>query len=235
MPSFSERTAAATAADAKPAAVEVGDTLDHVIDRLGDPRVDCPLRDGVRLLIYEQGEIRLRDGRVVSCTWLTEEALESKRERATRRKKQAASRQPDTKPAVRDEKEDAGDGLEQMRERLAGLKQERSFSMKMATMHMSQTLDYFTRMVHQGGSARRQTEHLLDILPNNSLKDFYAVEFDYTFYENKYARNPSALLSMRSMQREQLLFIEEYEKLVQLEEELEQLESRIDRLERHGY
>ena len=217
-------------------AVQPGDPFDRVVRELGDPRVDCPLGGGKRLLIYEQGEIHLRDGRVVSITWLSDEQLEEKREQQRRRKKEARPENPEPKPAVPQAGEkDAGAEIAQVRTRLAELQRERSFSRKMASMHMSQTLDYFSLMVKQGGSAKRHTKHLLNILPNNSLDDFYYVEFDFEFYERRYSRNPEALLSLHSMQREQALFMDEYKKLKACEKELTRLQHRIDRLQRHGY
>jgi hypothetical protein len=218
------------------AAVQPGDPFDRVIRALGDPRVDCPLGGGKRLLIYEQGEIHLRDDRVVSIIWLSDGELEEKRELQRRRKAAARSDTPDRKPAARLAGEkDTGAEIAQMRTRLAELQRDRSFSRKMASMHMSQTLDYFSLMVKQGGSAKRHTKHLLNILPNNSLDDFYYVEFDFEFYERRYSRNPEALLSLHSMRREQALFLDEYKKLKACEQELTRLQHRLERLERHGY
>lgn len=203
----------------KPAAIQPGDSVEHVLRVMGEPRVDCPLKGGKRILMYEEGEIHLLDGKVASCTILTEEQLAEKRERERKKKERAAAREKETSTAHSASGTQTSAQKEfLLRKAAADLEGQIAKSEAVATRRMTNVIELFNLMVLKGGKSRLRYERdLLENMPNNTLEEFYNIDFNFEYFERIYDRNPGATLTLNSLYKEHALFIRDYEKLLKYE------------------
>ncbi len=212
--------------------VQVGDSLESVLKVLGEPRVDCPLNDGKRIYIYEAGEIQFQDSNVISVSMLTAEQLAEKREQQRLKQQQAIAAPLIIAPPKDQNSTTSADREDQLRREASELRRDISFSRKMANGYMSSAISCFNLMVGFDGKKGVQfKKELLACIPNNSIEEFYSVEFNFDYYQRRYQHMSSSRLNLNSLRREYALFIEEYEKLLEYEVALSTILKELDKLE----
>ena len=212
--------------------VQVGDSLESVLKVLGEPRVDCPLNDGKRIYIYEEGEIQFQDNKVTSVSMLTAEQLAEKREQQRLKQQRATAAELILAPPKDQNRTSSTDREDQLRNEASELRREISFSRKMASGYMSSAISCYNLMVGFDGKKGVQfKKDLLACIPNNSIEEFYSVDLNFDYFERRYQHISSARLNLNSLCREYALFIEEYEKLLEYDAALSAILKELDKLE----
>lgn len=236
-------------AKAESITIKVGDTFEYVLKVLGEPRVDCPLKDGKHVLFYEVGEVHFQDNKVTSYSMLTPEQVVEKRDTDQQRRHQVEQKRQTAKETRVDNLENYNKSVksreDQLKQTASTLLQQRDDAQANMRQYMVASTDSAKRFIMLYGGTRREERILKSLAGITDPNEFYNATADISAdisLGNLFRARDQARLAFISWSEDRFLFLkandtflESSKALEPIRAELEQIETKRDRIRRHGY